>query len=288
MDRDITPDQAALAELADGLRRDDHDRYLTALLAPPEAREGLLALYAFNLEIARVRETVSEELIGRMRLQWWRDRLDDIFAGTPPKHPVAEPLSWAVRRFGLDRGLLEQLLDAREDDLADQPPADMAALEDHAERTAGPVLRLALQVLGQDMGAAKDAAADIAQAQALTGILRAVPFHLRSGVVRLPADLCAGAGLDLSKLRDRGPVDQEAALTSVIRQVAARAAAALAQARRYKPSRAALPALLPARLAARDLKRLAKAGYDPFAHTVIRVDGLRPLVLLAARLRGRY
>ena len=288
MDGDITLDQAAVAGLADSLRRDDHDRYLTALLAPPVAREGLLALYAFNLEIARVRETVSEELIGRMRLQWWRDRLDDIFTGTPPKHPVAEPLSWAVRRFALDRELLEQLIDAREDDLADLPPADMAALEDHARRTAGPVLRLALQILGQDAGAAKDAAADIAQAQALTGILRAVPFHLRSGVVRLPADLCAGAGLDLSKLRDRGPVDQEAALSVVVSQVAHSAAASLANARRRKPSRAALPALLPARLAARDLKRLANAGYDPFAHTVLRVDGLRPLVLLAARLRGRY
>jgi len=52
--------------------------------------------------------------------------------------------------------------------------------------------------------------------------------------------------------------------------------------------RAALPALLPARLAARDLKRLARAGYDPFAGSVMRVDGLRPLVLLSARLRGKY
>jgi phytoene synthase len=286
------PTGETLSALAEMLRRDDRDRYLTALLAPEGAREGLLALYAFNLEIARVRETVSEELIGRMRMQWWRDRLDDIFAGTPPNenlkgHPVAEPLAWAVRRFGLDRGLLENLIEAREDDLAAGPPADLAALEDHARRTAEPVIGLALQVLGQHGGAARAAAGDAAVAQALAGTLRAVPFHLRAGVVRLPEDICRAAGLDLSKLHDRGPAGQEAAIRDVVSAVARRAEQALAAARAHRIPRAALPALLPLCLAARDLKRLKRAGYDPFAGTVVRVDGLRPLVLLMARLRGR-
>ncbi|MEQ9362286.1 MAG: squalene/phytoene synthase family protein, partial [Rhodospirillales bacterium] len=216
----VIPTSEALAPVMADLRRDDRDRYLTALLAPPEAREGLIALYGFNLEIARVRETVSEELIGRMRLQWWRDRLDDIYAGTPPKHPVAEPLAWAVARFALPRGVLEDLIAAREDDLAGEAPADLPALEDHARRTAAPVVSLALRVLGQDSGPAAAAATDVALAQALTGILRAVPFHLRAGVVRLPGDLCRAAGLDLDRLRDRGPVGQEAALATVVARVA--------------------------------------------------------------------
>ncbi|MAN79806.1 MAG: hypothetical protein CMF64_05370 [Magnetovibrio sp.] len=270
------------------LRRDDRDRYLTALLAPPAAREGLMALYGFNLEIARVRETVSEELIGRMRLQWWRDRLDDIYAGTPPKHPVAEPLAWAVARFTVPRDVLEDLITAREDDLAAEPPADLAALEVYARRTAAPVVSLALRVLGQDNGPAAAAAADVALAQALTGTLRAVPFHLRSGLVRLPDDLCRTAGLDLDRLRDRGPSGQEAALSAVVAQIADRARDALAAARRHRGPRKALPALLPARLAARDLKRLERAGYDPFAGSVVWIDGLRPLVLLMARLGGAY
>ena len=287
------PTPEALAPVMADLRRDDRDRYLTALLAPPEAREGLIALYGFNLEIARVRETVSEELIGRMRLQWWRDRLDDIYDGTPPDnqvrgHPVAEPLAWAVARFAVPRGGLEDLIAAREDDLAGAPPENLAALEDHARRTAAPVVSLALRVLGQDSGPAAAAAADVAMAQALTGILRAVPFHLRTGVVRLPGDLCHAAGLDLDRLRDRGPAGQEAALATVVARVAARAGEALASARRHRVPRGALPALLPARLAARDLKRLEQAGFDPFAGSVIRVDGLRPLVLLMARLGGKF
>jgi NADH dehydrogenase [ubiquinone] 1 alpha subcomplex assembly factor 6 len=282
------PTPEALAPVMADLRRDDRDRYLTALLAPPEAREGLMAVYGFNLEIARVRETVSEELIGRMRLQWWRDRLDDIYAGTPPKHPVAEPLAWAVARFAVPRTVLEDLIAAREDDLAAAPPADLAALEDHARRTAAPVVSLALRVLDQDHGPAAAAAADAALAQALTGTLRAVPFHLRAGVVRLPGDLCRAAGLDLDRLRDRGPSGQEAALSAVISRIADRAGEALTAARRHRVPRRALPALLPARLAARDLKRLERAGFDPFAGTMLRVDGLRPLVLLMARLGGNY
>lgn len=282
------PSPDALAPVMEDLRRDDRDRYLTALLAPPEAREGLLAVYGFNLEIARVRETVSEELIGRMRLQWWRDRLEDIFAGNPPRHPVAEPLSWAVRRFALPRDLFDGLIDARDADLAGDPPADLAALEGHARGTAAPVVHLALRILGQDSGPAAAAAADVAMAQALTGILRAVPFHLRAGVVRLPGDLCRDEGLDVGRLRDRGPAGQEAALAAVVARVADRARAALTAARHHRTPRAALPALLPARLAARDLKRLERAGHDPFAGTVMRVDGLRPLILLLARLGGKY
>jgi len=287
------PAPEAFTPILEDLRRDDRDRYLTALLAPVGAREGMLAVYGFNLEIARVRETVSEELIGRMRLQWWRDCLDGIFAGVPPGdqpggHPVAGPLAWAARRFSLPRTLFDGLIDAREADLAGGQPADLAALEDHARRTAAPVVDLALRVLGQDTGPAAAAAVDVALAQALAGILRAVPFNLRAGLVRLPDDLCREAGLDLDRLRDRGPAGQERALAVVVSTVAARARRALDAARRHRVPRAALPALLPARLAARDLKRLARAGYDPFAGSVMRVDGLRPLVLLSARLRGKY
>ena len=287
------PSPEAWSILAEMLRKDDRDRYLTALLAPPEAREGLFALYAFNLEIARVRETVSEELIGRMRLQWWRDRMDGFYAGKPTEdgvkgHPLAEPLTWAIHRYGLDRAALDGLIDAREADLADVPLADLADLESYAKKTAAPVVMLALHILGQADGSAAEAAEDVAVAQVLTGVLRSVPFDLRRGWIRLPGDICRDAGLDLGRLHDRGPAGQEAELAAVVEQIADRAHAALIRARGCPAPRAALPALLPARLAARDLKRLARAGHDPFDGTVLRVDGLRPMVLLSARLRGKF
>ena len=278
----------AFAALAEDLRRDDRDRYLTALLAPEEARAGLIALYAFNQEIARIRETVSESLIGRMRLQWWRDRLDDIFAGRPPRHPVAEPLAWAVSRHGLDRALFDAILEAREADMDDAQPDDLAALIAYARATSAPVMQLALQVLGARQGEGADSAAEAALAQALTGLMRALPFQLRGRRLMLPADLCREAGLDAGRLYDRGPGVEPAALARVVGQVAAQAASALAEARRRGVSRRLLPALLPARLAARDLKRLARAGHNPFDSRVLAPDGLRPMVLLWARLTGTF
>lgn len=55
------------------LQRLDPDRWLTTLFAPDASRPGLFALYAFNAEIARARESVSQPMIGQIRLQWWRE-----------------------------------------------------------------------------------------------------------------------------------------------------------------------------------------------------------------------
>src|SRR5215469_14873091 len=118
MPTDSTP--SACARL---LRQHDRDRFLTALFAPAERREDLFALYAFNYEVARVREVVTEPLLGRIRLEWWRESLDAIYAGAPVRrHEVVEPLAAAIRRHGLSREHFDRLIDAREEDLADAAP----------------------------------------------------------------------------------------------------------------------------------------------------------------------
>src|ERR1043166_4968177 len=95
------PDESSLADL---VRRHDRDRFQTALFAPAARREALLALYAFNNEMARVRETVSEPMLGQIRLQWWREVVSAAFSGEAPRHHlVAEPLTAAIREFGLSR-----------------------------------------------------------------------------------------------------------------------------------------------------------------------------------------
>lgn len=284
----IMPTDSDFEQIASDLRRHDRDRYLSTLFAPSRCRMGLLAVYGFNLEIARVRETTSEELIGHMRLQWWRDRLEDIFAGTPPKHPVAEPLAWAVQEFGLDRALFDGLIDGRVADLIDTPSDTLDGLVGYAESTASPVMVLALQILGQKTDQTSEAARHAGIAQALVGILRAVPFVLRARRFQLPVDLCRDAGLDLGRLYDRGPVGQEVELAAVVSRVADRARTALVAGRACGVSRRALPAFMPARLAARDIGRLRKADWNPFDDQVLRPDGLRPLILLGAAIRGKF
>src|SRR5690606_14509547 len=75
------------------VRSHDRDHWLISLLVPAEARPHLYALYAFNQEIARIREAVSEPMMGMIRLQWWRETVESAAAGTPREHPVAEALT---------------------------------------------------------------------------------------------------------------------------------------------------------------------------------------------------
>src|SRR4051812_33354988 len=130
------------------VRRFDRDRYLCALFAPEADRPHLLALYAFNAEIARVREIVSEPVIGQMRLQWWRDALVEFRDGNVRAHPVAQALAAALRARPVRGELLERMLVAREFDLADVPPDSLAALEQYAEGTSSSLLLAALDMLG--------------------------------------------------------------------------------------------------------------------------------------------
>ena len=92
------------------VRRHDPDRFLTALFAPPEQRDALLTLYAFNHELARAREVVSEPPLALIRLQWWRE----VVEGAPRRHEVAEPLRAAIDAGQLERDDLLAMIDARE------------------------------------------------------------------------------------------------------------------------------------------------------------------------------
>ena len=80
----------------DLVRAGDKDRYLTSLFTPDRLRPHLLALYAFNIEIARIRETVSEAALGEIRLHWWRDAIEGIYAGNSHGHPVIEALAPSI------------------------------------------------------------------------------------------------------------------------------------------------------------------------------------------------
>ncbi|HUH84022.1 MAG TPA: phytoene/squalene synthase family protein [Stellaceae bacterium] len=284
----IEPRIAVESGVARLVRRHDRDRFLSALFAPPERRGELLALYAFNHEVAKTREVVSEPTLGEIRLQWWRDCIDAVYAGNAPRrHEVLEPLAAAIRRRGLTPAHFARLIEARRRDLGDEAPASLAALEDYAEATSAGLVWLALEVLGERGEAAMAAGRATGIAQALIGLLRAVPLHARAKRLYLPRDLTAAARLRVE--RDLFELRSSAALRAVVREIAAAAARHLATARalRGEAPRAALPALLPAVLAEADLKRLARAGYDPFAARMARPDPWRPWRLTVAALKSR-
>ena len=296
---------SASSYCADQVRRFDHDRYLTCLFAPAGRREDLFALYAFNLEVAKIAEVVSEAPLGQIRLQWWRDAIEGIYADQPPRHEVAAPLAEAVRRHGLDRGAFERLIEAREFDLDRAPPETLSALEDYAEATSAGLVQLALRVLGaqgretqegcetqearetQEGREAATAGRHVGIAWALVGLLRAVPFHAGQKRLYLPRDLGEAAGL---KVGDLFELRSTPALRGVVGQVAERAAAHLGDARALgaRVPKQALPALLLATLASQSLATLEKAGYNPFDVGVQAQLPGRAWRLWWGNLRRRY
>ncbi|TWB31730.1 phytoene/squalene synthase family protein [Nitrospirillum bahiense] len=280
--------QPTLSYCLETVRRQDPDRFLTLLFAPADRREDLAALYAFNHEVAKTREVVTEPMLGQIRLQWWRDSIAGIYEGEPRRHEVVQPLAQAAQRHGLDRAQLELLVDAREADMDDAAPADLACLVNYAEVTSAPLVRLALQILGvAPEGAAATVATHVGRGWALAGILRAVPFLARAHRSRMPADLMQRHGADEAQLFELKP---QPGLAVVAKEIADAARTELTAARRLRGQlpRAAVPALLPARLASFSLARLAKAGHDPLAPELLRPDGLRAARLAWAAFSGRW
>ena len=286
---------ARLSPCGEEARRSDHDRYLTCLFAPAERREALFALLAFNAEIARVRDSVREPMMGRIRLQWWRDTIEILYQSEAPpfSHPVAAALKPAILGHRLSRAHFESLIDAREADLEPQPPSSLADLTLYAEATSAPLVALFLEALGaEEWPEVGRAAANLAGrhtgiAWALTGLMRALPFQGARGRTSLPAELFARHRV--TPCAATGRSFDPAALAPLVAEVAALAHGQIASARQQASlvPKAALPALLLASYAELYLGALARCRYD-VAATRVQHQPLAPLLLSWRALRGRY
>jgi phytoene synthase len=287
-DRAARERMPALSMIGEEVRRQDRDRFTTALFAPEDRREDLFALYAFNAEVAGIREKVTEPMMGLMRLQFWRDLLAGVYAkNTPaPTHPTAETLIAAIHRRNLPRAPFEAMLDAREQDMASHPPLDREAFVAYARATGGAVQRLAASVLGAGDEDSQAAAEAVGTAWAITGLLRAVPFHAAQDRVYLPASDLSGQGIDAYVVAAGKPHD---AVATVAADLGGEARELLKEARlrRKRVDRAALPALLPAVLAEGYLRRMKRFGWNVY-HPDLARPNVRPLRLMLSAALRRY
>lgn len=138
------------------VRAADRDRFLAALFAPEPRRSDLLALLAFDHELARTRTVTREPMLARIRLQWWREAVAEAAApGTPRAQPIVESLSETVRRHHLTPEQLEALIDAREEEI--DGPLDVV-------RAGHALADLELAVLGIDDASTRRAARTIGAA----------------------------------------------------------------------------------------------------------------------------
>ncbi|HEY4044852.1 MAG TPA: squalene/phytoene synthase family protein [Rhodopila sp.] len=224
------------------VRRHDPDRFLTALFAAPERRDALLALYAFNHELARAREIASEPTLALIRLQWWRE----VVEGEPKRHEVASPLSAAIAAGALQPQRLLPVIAARETEVYGEFDTT-AAWRAWLLAGAGGLAVAAAAALGAPQ---PEAARLFGAAYGVAGLLRATPLLAARRTCLLPRDLLTTHGLSAEAfIADPRSELAQVALIDVVRQ----GNALLAEARRHRLPRLAVAAILPAVLARRDL-----------------------------------
>lgn len=166
---------------ADQVARADPDRFMAVMAAPPAAREVLFPLYAFNVEITHVPWMTKEPAIAQMRLQYWRDILDEIRVGNAPRpHEVATPLAAILKPEDVD--LLDQLIVARHWDIQCDPFENKECFEAYIKHTSGNLMLVAARILGE---VEAQTVYDFAYGVGISNYLRAVPALEAAGRVPL-------------------------------------------------------------------------------------------------------
>ena len=226
-----------------------------AMLADTADRPGLIALFAFNLELARIPDKVSEVILGQMRLQGWRDALTAARAGKSGGFPLATSLV----DLGFPQDGLELVIDAREQDLLrTDPPRDMQELKAFAAGTGGQLGHLAIEHLGRSLDVPErlvNAAEHAGTAFTLVGLARSIPFHWPADRHYIPAEFVVDERSETVRSAARAISDAAQEEINAARRCAGEAAG--------KPSPRLFPALAAATIAESHINTLRKCGYDP-------------------------
>lgn len=252
------------------------------MFAPAEKRPLLFALYAFNHEIARAPEAAREPMMAAIRLQWWREAVEEARAGRPRAQPAAIGLAQLFAHVSFAPGTFEALIDAREVETSPAPFADFAALELHTQATSAALMRIAATLLNAEADV-NSLTREAGTAYGLAGILRSIPFHAGRGRTFLPATLLAASGLTTADALSGRHMRGRAV---VISQIADAAVAHFAQARRMALPKHVMPAVLASSLVPAYLRHATRSGGD------LRSAGdisqfRRQLVLLRAAMFGK-
>jgi phytoene synthase len=247
------------------VREADKDRFVATLFAAAPRRRALHALYAFNVELSRVRELAREPMPGEIRLQWWREVLGGV--RREQAGPVASALMATIVRYRLPLKVFEAMIEARSFDLYDDPMGSLGELEGYAEKTSSALIGLAAQILneGNDPQLAR-AVQHAGIAQGIAGLLAAFPLHAARRQLYLPLDLMQRHGARPEDVLAGTATPQ---LKAVLAELRAIARSHLAQVPVADIPPALLSAFLPVALVAPTLKRLERSADAPFT--------LRPL-----------
>ena len=269
---------------ADLVRSHDFPRYAATLFAPAAERRALLALYAFNVEIVRVRDQVSQPLPGEIRFQWWTDLFSGLVHGSAEGNPVAAELLRAIRDFDLPVEPLSLLVDEHQFDLYNDPMPTLTALEGYVAATSSALLGQAARIMGAPPDAAEHLARHAGLAQGIVQVIANLPRDAAHRQLFLPQQVLASHGCEME---DVFAGKDTPSLRAVLEQLAGEAQQHLTTALSLlaQVPVSVRPAFLPLAQARAELKRLSQPGCNPFAPQP--VSRLRTLWTLWRASRSR-
>ena len=258
---DATKDSAGFC--ADLVRTHDFARYASTLFMPADQRRALLAIYAFNVEISRVRDHVSQPLPGEMRLQWWTGMLAGAGHGGGDGNPVAAELLLAIRNFRLPVEPLSRLIDEHQFDLYNDPMPSMAALEGYVNDTSSALFSLVARVAARPSEAIDHLARHAGLAQGLVQVIATLPWDAARRQLFVPLQLLEshGSGIEQFFLGKQTP-QARAAIDQLIGEARGHLKTAFELLAGVPPE--VRPVFLPLALVRRDLMRMSRADSDPF------------------------
>jgi len=253
----------AAAFCADLVRSHDFARYAATLFVPAAERRALLALYAFNVEIVRVRDHVTQPLPGELRLQWWTDMLSGHAHGGVEGNPVAAELLLTIHDFDLPVEPLTRLIEEHQFDLYNDPMPTMAALEDYLTNTCSALFALTTGVVARSSAAIGDLARHAGLALGLVQVIANLPRDISRHRMFLPRELLESHGSSIEEvLAGKETPTLRVALDHLADEVRQHLATASSLLANVAPQTRA--AFLPLALVRRDLVRLLRADRNPF------------------------
>lgn len=245
------------------VRTHDFVRYASTLFVPPAQRRALLAVYAFNVEISRVRLQVSQALPGEMRLQWWTDMLAGAGHGGVEGNPVAAELLLAIRNGRLPVERLSRLIEEHQFDLYNDPMPTMAALEGYIDDTSSVLLSLAARIAGWHSEAIEHLARHAGLAQGMAQVLASLPLDTSRRQLFVPLQLLESHGSGMEEVfAGKQTANLRAALDQLAGEAREHLETALALLSSVPPD--VRPLFLPMALVRRDLELTSRPDSDPF------------------------
>jgi phytoene synthase len=248
---------------AELVRSHDFARYASTLFVPADLRRGLLAIYAFNAEISRVRELVSQPLPGEIRLQWWTDMLAGEGHGGVEGNPVAAELKRAIQNWHLPVERLSRLVDEHQFDLYNDPMPTMAALEGYIGDTSSALFSLGAAIAGWQSPEIEHLARHAGLAQGIAHVMAALPLDAARRQLFVPLQLLESHGTGMEEVfAGKETPKLRAALNQLIGEGRGHLKTALELLEDMPPD--VRPVFLPLALVGRDLERMSRADTDPF------------------------